>query len=86
MSLGVLKITLEGFNEMIFTTIVLTACFYRNTNECPEYHLNYDAYEVSVMTCQMRGMEAIAKFMDGKPQQYVKRWKCVSSRDLAEKA
>jgi hypothetical protein len=54
--------------------LLITACLL--SGSCQDFRLNYDAQEVSLMTCTMFGQAEVARWNQQHLPWHVKRWRC----------
>lgn len=54
--------------------LLITACLL--SGSCQDFRLNYDAQEVSLMTCTMFGQVEVARWNQQHMPWQVKRWRC----------
>lgn len=55
--------------------LVIAACL-STTQECRNFELLYDAYDVSMMTCLMAGQPQVANWKVHNPKWQISRWHC----------
>lgn len=55
--------------------LIIAACLMA-APDCREFRLQYDAHEVSLMTCMMAGQPQVARWQQAHPKWWVKRWHC----------
>lgn len=55
--------------------LVIAACL-NTTQECRDFELLYDSYEVSMMTCLAAGQPQVARWKMQHPKWQISRWRC----------
>ncbi|CAN5617427.1 hypothetical protein BH23PSE1_BH23PSE1_08010 [soil metagenome] len=55
--------------------LLITACLVGG-GECRDFPLLYDAREVGVLACVVRGQAEVAGWQEGHPGWAVSRWRC----------
>lgn len=55
--------------------LLISACL-TTGDDCRDFALQFDAREVSLMTCVLHGQAIIARWQDGHPDWQVARWSC----------
>ncbi|MBD9527385.1 MULTISPECIES: hypothetical protein [Paracoccus] len=55
--------------------LVIAACL-NTTQECRNFQLLYDPYEVSMMTCMVAGQPQVARWQVQNPKWQISRWHC----------
>lgn len=56
--------------------LLISACLTTGDNDCRDFALQFDAREVSLMTCVLHGQAVIARWQDDHPDWQVARWTC----------
>jgi hypothetical protein len=55
--------------------LIIAACMTVSA-ECREFRMQYDAREVSLMTCMIAGQPQVARWQQANPKWRVTRWHC----------
>jgi len=56
--------------------LVISACLLEDHSRCKDVSLVYMAESVTPMQCMIQSPAELAKWSEGHPKWFVKRWKC----------
>lgn len=64
--------------------IVFAACMIDQPSRCRDFHLNFDAQQVSAQQCMMGGQVAMAQWAGEHPNWAIKNWRCGTAGQVAK--
>ena len=64
--------------------LVVTVCLMTDPSRCRDVSLVYAGEDVSPMQCLMQSPAEIAKWSEGHPNWYAKRWSCRPAGKIAK--
>ena len=64
--------------------LILSVCLLSDPNRCKEVSLVYSAEDLSAMQCLVMSMPEIAKWAEGHPRYFAKRWSCRAAGQVAK--